>query len=189
MSEPASPLIRAATPADIPDLLTLEARYYVGNLAPTARENGFLSVQHSVQWFDVAVREAGVHVAEIAGDVVGFIAVTKPPRRAVTSPGSLTRSLVDLAHVTHFQGQLVASQRYAVRGPVLIDEAARGRGIYTAFHAVTREVHRDRFDIGVLFVAADNPRSLHTTTVKLGAEPLAVFDVGGRRYPFLAYAF
>jgi hypothetical protein len=130
-----------------------------------------------------------INDAEIAGDVVGFIAVTKPPRRADTSPGSLTRSLVDLAHVTHFQGQLVASQRYAVRGPVLIDEAARGRGIYTAFNAVTREVHRDRFDIGVLFVAADNPRSLHTTTVKLGAEPLAVFDVGGRRYHFLAYAF
>lgn len=36
---------------------------------------------------------------------------------------------------------------------------------------------------------ADNPRSLHTTTTKLGAEPLAEFEVAGRRYHFLAYAF
>lgn len=65
----------------------------------------------------------------------------------------------------------------------------RGQGIYTAFNTVTREAYRDRFDVGVLFVAADNPRSLHTSTAKLGAESLALFEVDGRCYHFLAYAF
>jgi hypothetical protein len=189
MSEPASPLIRVAIPADVPALLALEARYYLGNLAPASRENGFLSVQHSAEWFDAAVKDAAIHVAGIAGDAVGFIAVTKPPRQADAAPGSIVRALFDLGEVTRFHGQPLASQRFAVRGPVLIDEAVRGRGIYRAFNAATREPCRDRFDIGVLFVAGDNPRSLHTTTGKLGAEPLAMFDVCGRRYHFLAYAF
>lgn len=189
MAERAPPLIRVATPADVPDLMALEARYYVGNLPPESRNNGFLSIQHSSEWFAAALATAGIHVAEIAGDVVGFIGVTPPPRRTDTAPGSITWAMLDLAEVTSFRGRPLACQRVAWRGPVLIAEEARGQGIYTAFNAVTREAYRDRFDAGVLFVAADNPRSLHTTTTKLGAESLALFDVGGRNYHLLAYAF
>ncbi|MFM8706560.1 MAG: hypothetical protein ACKOHK_00295, partial [Planctomycetia bacterium] len=117
------------------------------------------------------------------------IVVTEMPRRAETEPGSISRAMVDLTEVTSFRGRSLAGQRVACRGPVLIAEAARGQGIYTAFNEVTREAYRKRFDVGVLFVAADNPRSLHTTTAKLGAESLAMFEVSGRRYHFLAYAF
>jgi hypothetical protein len=88
-----------------------------------------------------------------------------------------------------YRGTPIAQQRYAVRGPVLIDRAARGRGLYSTFNDVTRAAHRDRYDVGVLFVAADNPRSLHTTTTKLGATPLAVFEAESRQYHLLAFTF
>ena len=88
-----------------------------------------------------------------------------------------------------FRGTPIARRRWALRGPVLIDRAARGRGVYTAFNELTRAAYRGRYDVGVLFVAADNPRSLHTTTTKLRAEALAEFEVDGRRYHFLAYSF
>ena len=189
MPDQASPLIRLATPADVPALTALEARYYVGNLPPESRANGFISVEHPAEWFASTIAGDGIHVAEIAGEIVGFIAVTALPRGADAAPGSFTRALLDLAEITNCRGRLLAGQRVACRGPVLIAEAARGRGIYTAFNAVTREAYRGRFDVGVLFVAADNPRSLHTTTAKLGAESLASFEVSGRRYYFLAYAF
>ena len=185
--EPA--VIRLATPVDVPALTAVEARYYIGNLPPEARDNGFISVQHSAEWFAAAVASAGIHVAEMAGDLVGFIVVTEMPRRADTQPGSISRAMADLTEATSFRGRLLASQRVACRGPVLIAEQARGQGIYTAFNAATREAYRDRFDVGVLFVAADNPRSLHTTTTKLGAESLGLFSVDGRCYHFLAYAF
>ena len=74
MPETASPLIRVATPGDIPALVALESRYYVGNLPPESRDNGFLSIQHSAEWFAAAIETAGVHVADIAGDLVGVIA-------------------------------------------------------------------------------------------------------------------
>lgn len=137
----AAPTVRLATVTDIPALLSLQARYFVGNLAPEARAEGFLSV------------------------------------------------LLDVAEVVEFLGAPIARQRWALRGPVLIETAARGRGVYTAFNRVTLAASRGRYDVGVVFVAADNPRSLHTTTTKLGATPLAEFDVGGRRYHFLAFSF
>ena len=189
MPDRASPVIRVATPADVPALVALESRYYIGNLPPESRDNGFISMQHSAEWFAAAIATAGIHVAELAGDVVGFIVVTEMQRRAETKPDSISRAMVDLTEVTMFRGRVLAGQRVACRGPVLIAEAARGQGIYTAFNEATRQAYRERFDVGVLFVAADNPRSLHTTTTKLGAESLATFVVSGRSYHFLAYAF
>ena len=187
MPERKAALIRLATSADLPELMALESRYFIGNLPPESRANGFISIQHSAEWFAAALEPAGMHVAELAGDIVGFIVVTAMPPRSETSPGSISRAMVDLIEVTSFRGRLLAGRRIACRGPVLVAEQARGQGIYTAFNAATREAYRDRFDVGVLFVAADNPRSLHTTTTKLGAESLALFHVDGRCYHFLAY--
>lgn len=182
--------IRLATRRDIPGLVALADRYYVGNLDPSEQANGFISIHLSEDWFARAVDSNGVHVAAAGDDaVLGFIAVTDPPTRAQVDPNSIIGSMRELAESLQFNGKPIAQQRFALRGPVCIDEAVRGRGIYNAFNAITSAAYRDRFDLGMLFVAADNPRSLHTTANKLGAESLAVFDVDSRRYHFLAFTF
>ncbi|MFM7244209.1 MAG: hypothetical protein ACKO40_08545, partial [Planctomycetaceae bacterium] len=76
MPERAAAVIRLATPADVPALVALESRYSIGNLPPESRDNGFISIQHSADWFASAIDTAGIHVAELAGDLVGFIVVT-----------------------------------------------------------------------------------------------------------------
>lgn len=181
--------VRLATPEDIPAMMTLEARYYVDNLDASERANGFISNLQSRDWFTRAVDTAGVHVAVTDDDtVVGFIAVTDPPSRAqVDSP--ILSALLELAESLEFDGQSIAQLRFALRGPVCIDQAARGRGVYSAFNAATQAAYRERFDLGVLFVAVDNPRSLHTSTAKLGAKSLAVFEVDSQQYHFLAFRF
>ena len=123
------------------------------------------------------------------GTVAGFIVVTAPPDAAATGLPPIIRAMLELTETLDMDGRPIARQRFAFRGPVCIDESARGRGVYSVFNAVTREAYRDRFDLAVLFVAADNPRSLHTTTSTLGARPLAEFEADGRRYHFLAYDF
>ena len=184
-----APKIRLATKADIPALMALNSRYYVGHLDPSERSEGFLSVLLSKEWFNDAVDAKGIHVAEVDGDIVGFIGMIEAPSRTAVPDGTITAEVIDLTRVVEFNGKPIAAQRWAFRGPVLVDESARGMGIYSAFNAVMREAYGDRFDVGVLFVSADNPRSLHTTTTKLGARPLADFDVAGRRYWLLAFEF
>lgn len=181
--------IRLAGPDDISALMDLESRYYVGNLDPGERADGFLSILHSAQWFIDTVRAGGIHVAESDGAVKGFIAMTPGPARIDPRVGPITRAVVELAEVLKIRGVPIARQRWAFRGPVLIDSSLRGKGVYTAFNDVTRAAYRDRYDVGVLFVAADNARSLHTTTTKLGAQVLTEFEADGRGYHFLAYPF
>ena len=182
--------IRLATRQDIPGLMALAERYYVGNLDPSEQSKGFLSVLLSEDWFTWAVDSSGVHVAVTDdGAVVGFVGTTDPPVDGQAGSSPIVRAMLDLAGTLEFNGKPIAQQRFAFRGPVCIDEAARGRGLYAEFNAATSAAYRDRYDLGMLFVAADNPRSLHTTTTKLGAQSLAVFEVGSRKYHFLAFNF
>lgn len=184
-------MIRLATRDDVPALMAMEARNYVGNLDPSQRSEGFISILHPQRWFTSAVDTGGVHVAvDDDGSVAGFIAVTAPPTGSdVANASPIVQAMLGLTATLSYLGTPIAQQRFALRGPVLIDRGARGRGLYSAFNEVTRDAYSDRFAIGVLFVAADNPRSVHTTITKLGAESLAIFDVDSKPYHFMAFTF
>jgi hypothetical protein len=185
-----TPEVRLAHHGDVAGLVALENRYFIGNLDPAEHADGFISVLQSPGWFSRAVDDGGVHVAVTPeGEVVGFIVVTAPPSPGAADLSPIIATLQELAQTLEFNGVPIARQRYAIRGPVCIAAEARGRGVYSTFNAVTREAYRHRYDVGVLFVSADNPRSLHTTTAKLGAEVLAEFEADGKRFHLLAFAF
>ena len=185
-----TPEVRLANRGDVAGLIALQERYYIGNLDPAEHADGFISVQHSPGRFARVVDDGGVHVAVTPdNEVVGFIIISAPPEPAAPGLSPIGRAMVDLAETVEFNGAPIARQRYAFRGPVCIAAEARGQGVYSRFNAVTREAYRDRYDLGVLFVSADNPRSLHTTTAKLGAQPVAEFDVDGKRYHLMVFEF
>lgn len=66
MTDRPSPVIRLATPADVLPLTALEARYSIGNLPPESRDNGFISIRHSAEWFTAASRDTAS--LDLAGD-------------------------------------------------------------------------------------------------------------------------
>lgn len=182
--------IRLATQRDVPGLTALESRYYIGNLDPDEQANGFISILHPPQWFSRVIADGGIHVAVTGSDdVAGFMAVLAPPDPTETGLPAVLKEMLELAKTLAMNGTPIAQQRFAVHGPVCIAEEVRGRGLYSELHAFTSKAYRDRFDLGVLFVAADNPRSLHTTTTKLGAQSLALFEADGRQFHFLAFEF
>ena len=186
-----TPEVRLARRGDVDGLVALESRHFIGNLDPAERADGFISVQDSREWLTRAIDDGGIHVAVTpGGEVVGFIAVTAPPEYpAAASLPPIIAARRELVQTLEFNGVPIAQQRYAFRGPVCIAAEARGQGVYSRFNAVTGEAYRDRYDVGVLFVSADNPRSLHTATTKLGAQVLAEFEADGKRFHFLAFAF
>lgn len=182
--------IRPANRSDVAGLTALEARYYIGNLEPDRRADGFISTLHSPDWFERLVDIGAVYVAATENEeVVGFMVVEPPPDPGQQGLPAVVKEMLNLTKTLEVNGKPIARQRFAVHGPVCIAEEARGRGLYAALHAATTEAYRGRFDVGVLFVAADNPRSLHTTTTKLGAQSLAVYIADGRQFHFLAFPF
>lgn len=189
-AEPSGVRIRLANQGDIPGLTALESRYHLDNLAPDQRANGYMSILHPPQWWACAIDVGGVHVAVTDNDdVAGFMVVTPPPGPTETGLPAIITAMLDLSETLVVNAAPIARQRFAFHGPSCIAEEVRGRGVYSALHEATQVAYRDRFDVAVLFVATDNPRSLHTTRTKLGAQPLAEFEAGGRRFHFLAFEF
>lgn len=182
------PIVRPGTVDDVPGVRALESRYFVGNLAPEQRADGFLSVIQPEGSFERIAAGGGLHVAvDAAGEVVGFIVIAPPPPTGQQTTSPILARMVELADTVEYRGRRIASYRYALRGPVCIDERFRGHGLYGRFNAVTKAAYSGTYDIGILFVSARNPRSLRTTTTKLNATALDTFNVGDESYHFLVY--
>lgn len=181
--------IRLARDDDVTGLSALESPYYIDNLDPAQRADGFISILHPPHWWDRVIEEGGVHVAIAGGEVAGFMVVITQPDPNETGLPAVLREMLILTETVEMNGTPIARQRFAVHGPVCIAEEVRGQGVYSSLHAITQEAYRDRFDLGVLFVAVDNPRSLHTTGTRLGAQSLAEFEADGKLFHLLAFEF
>ena len=125
--------IRPATQLDVPALVALEERYFIGNLSASERAGGFISIRHSPEWFTQAVDCGGVHVAMTDDRVGGFIAVLAPPVPTEQDLPPIVRAVTELAETVQMNGQPIAAQRYALRGPVCIGAELRGQGGVLSF--------------------------------------------------------
>lgn len=181
------PTVRLGTVDDVAGVRALESRYFIGNLAPEQRVDGFLSVIQPAGSFERIAAAGGLHVAvDDSGEVVGFIVIA-PARSGQEAPSPIIERMVALSDTIEYRGRPISSYAYALRGPVCIDERFRGHGLYGRFNAVTAAAYSDDYEIGVLFVSARNPRSLRTTTSKLNATVVDTFQVGDERYHYLVY--
>lgn len=183
-----SPLVRLGNLSDVPGVRSLESRYFFGNLREDQRQNGFVSIIQPTGWFEQVASEGGLQVAIDAQlGIVGFIVIAPPPPAGQPYASPIVERMMELTESVEYCGRPVGSYKLALRGPVCIDERFRGAGLYGQFNAATKITYSSRYDIGMLFVSARNPRSLRTTTTKLKATPLATFDVGSESYHFLVY--
>jgi len=91
---------------------------------------------------------------------------------------------VRLATTRDVAGIVDLESRYYVDN---LDASARAKGFISVLHSP--QWFAAAINSGGMHVAADNPRSLHTTTTKLGARSLAEFEVDSRRYHLLAFDF
>lgn len=180
--------VRLGTVDDVAGVRSLESRYFIGNLAPEQRADGFLSIIQPEGSFERIAAAGGLHVAvDDAGQVVGFIVIAPPPKAGQRTPSPIVERMVALSDTREYRGRRISSYRYAFRGPVCIDERFRGHGLYGRFNAVTKAAYRAEYEIGILFVSARNPRSLRTTTTKLNAAVVDTFQVGDESYHYLVY--
>lgn len=180
--------MRLGTVDDVPGVRSLESRYFIGNLPPDHRADGFLSIRQPEGSFERVAEAGGLHVAvDESGAVVGFIVIAPPLLVCQGSQPAIVERMVALADAIEYRGRRISSYHLALRGPVCIDERFRGHGIYGRFNAVTQAAYCDTYEIGVLFVSARNSRSLRTTTSKLNATVVDTFEVGGESYHFLVY--
>lgn len=72
-------------------------------------------------------------------------------------------------------------------GPVCVDAAYRGLGVFPRLFEAMRLGMCERYPIGVTFINRLNPHSYHAHTKKLGMTVVDEFEFNGRPYYGLAF--
>ncbi|MFZ7124737.1 MAG: GNAT family N-acetyltransferase [Desulfobacterales bacterium] len=175
---------RTYRPEDLPEILRIQNANLVANLSEQEKADGFLLVGFSIQQFEEIHREIPVVVADLGSRLGGYLCGTSIPySRGIP----LLDHMIGLFQTTRFRGRTLDRCCVFLYGPVCIDRAMRGQGILEGLHdALLRRV-AGRYDVGVLFISRNNPRSLNAHTRKLGIEPLKEFEFDGAGFTLLAF--
>ncbi len=175
---------RRAVPDDFPGILRLQSANYIGNLRPQERAEGFLSAEFTPGQVAEMALDPGIIVASDAGSVLGYLCGSRPD---FDHRSPVLARMAESFDRVRYEGRPLSSYKAFHYGPVCIDRSRRGRGLLRGlYQALKREV-AGRFEVGVAFVARDNPHSLKAHVTGLGMVEVGEFEVKGRVYAILAF--
>ena len=176
---------RRYTSQDLPEILRIQKDNVISNLLKDDRQEGFLSVEFSSRQFEEMNREIPIVVADLGSQLGGYLCGI-----GISSGGQvpILAHIISLFHETCFRNHLLDQYRSFIYGPVCIEKEVRGQGILEGLFTELLRQLTGHFDVGVLFISQDNPRSLHAHIHKLGMEMVRDFQFRGKLFSLLAFA-
>jgi hypothetical protein len=176
--------IAHAEKSDYGGILDLQSRCFIGNLPVEARADGFVSAEFSLDQIHAMASELGIVVVRDAGSVVGYMCASRidlQPRPPILD------AMFACLEKKVFRGKILTEEPTFAYGPVCIDQEYRGTGLLRRMFSTLKTELTGRFEFGVAFVAADNPRSLKAHVDGLGMTDVGTFEHGGNQYHALAF--
>ncbi len=158
---------------DMPELLRIQAANLRANLSPGEQKEGFLSVGFSARQFEDMNREIPIVVADLGTCLGGFLCAST---LAYSRRVPLLAHMMGLFEETFHKERSLDRYRSFFYGPVCIERDLRGRGLLPGMFTRLLEQVMGRYDLGVLFISRNNPRSLGAHSRHLGMRNLRKFE-------------
>ena len=178
------PEYRRATQEDYSAILRLQTANYITNLSEAERQEGFLSAEFTrAQVADMA-RDLGTMLAVVGKEVAGFLCAFR--REFSTGSPVITKMLESYERV-QFEGKPLERYKSYIYGPVCIARGHRRRGFLRGLYEAQKKDLTGQFELGVAFVARNNPHSLKAHVSGLGMTEVGDFEVKGNRYVIVAF--
>jgi hypothetical protein len=178
-------ITRIAIESDIDAILALQARNLYTNLSAAERAEGFVTTPFTVEQIKTLLLQSGAFVAEQEGTVVGYALAGSWD---FFSQWAIFPYMVSRFPQLKFQGTQITATNTFQYGPVCIEQALRGSGVFLQLFETLRSSLSARFPIGVTFINKANPRSLAAHTQKLNLEILDEFEFNGNFYYGLGFS-
>lgn len=175
---------RRAAREDIPAILDVQAANFIGNLGDAERQDGFLSVMFTAKQLEEMAGHVGIIVAVGGSRLAGYLCASSCEFNRLFP---LLAAMMQRFDGIDYRGRPLASSHVFIYGPVCIDQSYRGRGLLRGLYETLQREVVGRYDIGVAFVAHDNPHSLRVHVDGLGMAHVGEFDFSGKQYHILAF--
>lgn len=184
------PKTRPAKPSDIPGILALQSRNLLSNLSEAEQKNGFVTTAFTVVQIEELLRYGGVFVAVETSEVdqsETVIGYALAGTWAFFAQWPIFPFMLARLPALHFEGQAITEANSFQYGPVCVDAAYRGLGVFPRLFETMRLGMCERYPIGVTFINRLNPHSYHAHTKKLGMTVIDEFEFNERPYYGLAF--
>ena len=175
---------RRARPGDYPAILALQNANFIANLTAEERMQGFLSAQFSPAQTAQIAEDLGTMVVLIDHRVGGFLCAF---RKEFDTGSPVIAKMLDAYDRLIFDGKPLSAFHSYIYGPVCIAREYRGRGLLRGLYEAQKKDLAGQFEVGVAFVARNNPHSLSAHVVGLGMIEAGDFAVKDNVYVALAF--
>ena len=169
---------------DLPEMGRIQNDNLIWNLSASDQRDGFLSVEFTDKQILGMHQSVPVIVAEQGGSLVGFLmGTTVESSREIP----ILKRMMEYYESIRFRSKPLAEYSSYVYGPVCVERSARGQGVLEGLFRVCLEQLAGRFELGVLFIAHDNLRSLAAHRRKLGMELVGEFEFNEKMFYVLVF--
>ena len=172
---------RRAISTDYAGLYDLQNRNLRKVLTASERSDGFLSGAFEQEDFKALNDDLCVVVCVEAENVLGFLVASTIE---FNKRFALSGTMIACYARAKFDGRTLDSYRSYISGPVCVERAQRGKGIFEGLYKRLFELLPHQYDLAVTLVASDNPRSLGAHA-KVGFEKVDQFRFNGRVFCIL----
>ncbi|MBC7884279.1 MAG: GNAT family acetyltransferase [Saprospiraceae bacterium] len=175
------------TPASnnhIPGILTLQSKYLFVNLSADERKKGFVTTPFTEAQIEEVIKDNGLFVALDDSLVVGYAFAGT---WEYFTPWPIFPFMIDRLTGQQFGSVVISESNTFQYGPVCIDEAYRGSGLFNQLFEEMRLSMRERFSVGLTFINQVNTHSYYAHTRKLGMQVIDSFSFNGNVYDALGF--
>jgi hypothetical protein len=149
-----------------------------------SRREGFLSAEFSRHQVAAMAEDLGIMIAVESGVVAGYLCAF---RNEFNHGSAVLAEMLKSYDRVQFAGKPLCSYDSYIYGPVCIGKGYRRRGLLRGLYAAQKRDLMGQFDVGVAFVARNNPHSLQAHIAGLGMDEVGDFAVRGNIYVILAF--
>jgi len=180
----ASSAFRRARPQDYPAIIRLQSASFIGNISEEERKEGFLSAEFSRAQVAEMAEDLGTTIATVDGAVVAFLCAF---RNEFNHGSPVIAKMLESYDRLSFGGRPLSAFKSYIYGPVCIGREYRGQGLLRGLYKAQKKDLAGQFEIGVAFVARNNPHSLSAHVAGLGMIEAGDFLVDDNNYVTLAF--
>lgn len=174
--------ITQATVQDIPAVLALLKANHADNVAD--KSNGFVTTNITKeQMAALILNENGVTIAKDGDKIVAFALAASWKFWSVWP--FFVNMIKELPKFS-FEGESLSTENTYQYGPVCVDSAYRGSGVFEQVFAASLASMKDRYPLMATFINMVNPRSYAAHTRKAGMEEVGRFDYNQNHYYLMA---
>lgn len=174
--------IKQATLQDIPGVLALLKANHVDNV--TDKSQGFVTTNMTEQQMTALIeRENGVTIVKVGDKIVAFALAAS---WEFWSEWPFFAYMIQELPKFSFEGQQLTTENSYQYGPVCVDQAYRGNGIFEKVFFASLASMRDRYPIMATFINQINPRSYAAHTQKAAMTEVGRFDYNNNHYYLIA---